>query len=446
MLRRSYLSLAIGCLLAGPGCGGVAPASPPGAITRVGPVAAVDAGTGPDAGLPSAACTPATGARMIAPISGSTVTMSTVRLQIEPAGAAGVDVQVCHDRPCALVAWDQAIAGREVTTPWLQPGYWFWRVRETGAGDSAWSSVWEFRIRPRPPGYQPTANVAAELFRDVNGDGYPDATLYGATDATVCLGGPGALSPERLVQIPGGASAARAIPVGDMDGDGAGELAWLTNQGGWIVRGCSGGPALDFALPLPCTNCLAGTVVSGDITGDGLWDAVYADGQVTVALGAPRPPTTAAGSPPPLSPGTGALMMDLNGDGYSDLYVMQGSGNFQLFFGGARGLIRPANPGLPVGIDGFGDFDGDGYLDVASWTIGQVGYGGVPSYDGGPLFGPTAHSAEIPVAQAGAVVDLDADGYDDLVLLVAGAGVEFLQGTPSGLAQPVVVPAPAPQD
>jgi hypothetical protein len=46
--------------------------------------------------------------------------------------------------------------------------------------------------------------------------------------------------------------------------------------------------------------------------------------------------------------------------------------------------------------------------------------------------GPNAHLADIPKAQTGAGVDLNADGYDDLVLLVAGACLELFQARPPG--------------
>jgi hypothetical protein len=56
---------------------------------------------------------------------------------------------------------------------------------------------------------------------------------------------------------------------------------------------------------------------------------------------------------------------------------------------------------------------------------------------------PSSHSAAVPIALGGAVADLNADGFDDLLLSVDGTSWELLLGSADGLAaDPIAVPAP----
>jgi hypothetical protein len=455
---------------------------------------AIDAGSDSVApGFPSGVCTPPGGLRLLAPLSGSTVTAPQPRLRLVPGFTDDVDVQVCRDRACTQVFWEQVVAGAEVTPDVLPTGYWFWRARSVGPTDGGWTSAWEFRVRHRSPAYAPQVNTAAEPFNDFNGDGYPDVMvgeeiIFGGasgvpvveavapTDSFLTLPfptftPPGDLNgdgftdfaslyrtmdfePIGLIQLgsPQGLQASTSqvdlfpghyplevdetpVGVGDVDGDGYGDMVWSRRYGGYLIRGCAGGTAPGPWAFLSSEETAGRSTLAGDVNGDGLWDIVYiADQYANVYLG-----TT--GTPRGVSAGhalPGALMADLNGDGYSDLYTMEGTEPPKVFFGGPGGLTATGgNADLPIQIDGFGDFDGDGYLDLVSWTIGNVRYGGVSP------FAPSAHSAAVPIALGGAVADLNADGFDDLLLSVDGTSWELLLGSADGLAaDPIAVPAP----
>jgi len=140
---------------------------------------------------------------------------------------------------------------------------------------------------------------------------------------------------------------------------------------------------------------------------------------------------------------TGVTVIDFNYDGYSDLVVRRGWPTVTLepHEGGPGGLSYGMSS-LPQPSDfwAVGDFDGDGYWDTIEPNCPDcrpptmwVRYG-VPEGWGAPRPRTTAMDASLPGLQT-AVVDLNADGYDDL--LVAGPGdgaTSWYAGSPAGLA------------
>ena len=218
------------------------------------------------------------------------------------------------------------------------------------------------------------------------------------------------------------------IGVGDVDGDGYGDVVWSLRYGAYLIRGCGGGSALARGLSCPAipvsTKSPTRATSMGMACGTSSITPARARPFTSVPRGQPRAVTVGK----PWDVFGPLLMTDLNGDGYSDLYASDGTGVPEVFFGGPGGLTAAGNADLPFQITGFGDFDGDGHLDLVSWTVGIALRGRSPNRSFRP-------SAAIPVAQGGTVVDLNADGYDDLLLSVAGIGLEFFLGSPRGSRQ-----------
>jgi hypothetical protein len=177
-----------------------------------------------------------------------------------------------------------------------------------------------------------------------------------------------------------------------------------------------------------------------------------------------------------------ATAPDFNGDGFGDLAVGvsgndRGKGGVQVISGSAAGLVSAGNQfwtqdsagigdageaGDAFGaLVGHGDFNGDGFSDLATSALGEdsgagavhVLYGSaagltatgsqVWSQDSAGVAGTAKAGDEFGSALAGA--DFDGDGFDDLAIGVQsdvvaggqrGGAVQVLYGTAAGLAAP----------
>jgi len=149
---------------------------------------------------------------------------------------------------------------------------------------------------------------------------------------------------------------------------------------------------------------------------------------------------------------------DLNGDGKDDLYGVAANSGASTWMGGGSGLTAGSGWTLYGNKTGMGDFNGDGYADVAYETITSNPYDGsygsythryyVAYSNGAGLNAPvTLGSAwtvfcgnsgcSSPVnarpAQPGLVGDLNGDGKDDLYGVAANSGASTWMGGGSGL-------------
>ncbi len=145
---------------------------------------------------------------------------------------------------------------------------------------------------------------------------------------------------------------------------------------------------------------------------------------------------------------------DVDGDGYDDLLVGATGGPdgyAYLYSGSVDGLVTTAAAALagPTGTSGFGsgvaaagDVNGDGYADVlvrAFSSVDSLGY--VYVFHGGPTGLATTASATLAgggglgygssISGAG---DIDADGYDDIVVGAWTSGADVYLGSAGGIA------------
>lgn len=270
---------------------------------------------------------------------------------------------------------------------------------------------------------------------DTNGDGFPDLAVgtYGGSAGIVGKG--------RAFVFAGGAGGLPDSPLWETAGD---------QVAGFLGEAVAG---------------------AGDVNGDGfddllvgeqLYDGAFDDeGRVHLFLGSPTGPadvaawTVSGGSTGALFGDTLGPAGDINADGYDDVVVgatqwsgrQPREGQVRLFLGSAGGLpdtpdwtfsIGVADAYLGESASGLGDIDADGYDDVVVTAPGagmvyvfHGSLGGLPASPDEAL----TYASRVHAAGAG---DINRDGFADLVVGAftqdTGRGqVELLLGSSSGL-------------
>ena len=223
---------------------------------------------------------------------------------------------------------------------------------------------------------------------DFNGDGIPDQAIanYGSSSITILLGnGDGTFTQATGSPITVG-SGPSSIAVGDFANNGKLDLA-VTNFGTSTVTILLGAGDGTFtqATGSPYTVGTNPTSVAvGDFNRDGNLDlavANYSSSNISVLTGNGSGGFTVQSSPPATGAGPITVVAgDCNGDGKSDLVTLNTNGqsvtlllgNGNATFQTASVIGTPANGNYWSNWEGgfapclvVGDFNGDGYLDVA---------------------------------------------------------------------------------
>ena len=308
---------------------------------------------------------------------------------------------------------------------------------------------------------------------DVDGDGLDDLALleplYGSYGTTAlgritlhlgATGGPSTTADASYLGDPSVGIGAMGA-AGDVNGDGVPDLVIGQEALFAGVLELDSGLGMTLATewePEDWYGELGLSLATDDWDGDGYDDLAYGLGEAGVGLSWGAASGVSDAHDETLA-GTGTLLRapgDIDGDGYPELVVVDldtAGGAAEVFYGGSAGFsastdtvtlaeTTPQAWGLV-----YGDFDGDGYQDLVLGgdhsfrKHGQAllysgSASGIESTASWTFQGDTKQY----VGYALAVGDVDADGYDDLILTTqwtgstCGQGVQLFLGSASGLA------------
>lgn len=408
--------------------------------------------------------------RLLSPMSGSIMTRTLPLVRWEtPVGAPMVRLEFCADRACARVLSTVTTRGTsERPETNLPAGAVFWRVTSLESAPMS-TPVWEMVIPTRASPRE--AIVGCVL--DVNGDGLTDAVASGNTSFAGAAifevrGDPmlamrfGPSDSVRPPDVRGFAFVALSLAAaGDLNGDGYGDAA-STGDGALHLyygsaTGLSGATARTMTVPELGAGPLGSTGIAvvagaGDLNRDGYGDLVVGvpearglTGCVHLFRGGPgglerTPAVTLYGTEPGARFGTSvAGVGDVDGDGLVEVAITsfppRATATLWVTSWSAPprvGATGPSSSGFGAAAFGVGDINGDGRADVAMPTIAvsMLGIPSAPQPGGvrlllgatapGPLTQVTLAPPESSTLSFGEGVagglDLDADGYADLVV------------------------------
>lgn len=298
------------------------------------------------------------------------------------------------------------------------------------------------------------------LVADMNKDGKPDLVFpFGVRDRTtkqttimmVGLGtGKGTFTnfpstiPTTGAASTGVYSTEGSDAVADVNGDGNPDLIFSAGTSGIYVSlgngdGTMQNPALVLNQPGTLRSGNAGTMQFVDVNNDGIVDAVsYGTGMTSVYLGLGNG-NFGPGPLVQLTSGqafsTQPAPADFNGDGKTDLVVLDQSSNMMGLFKGVNGsfagpnvLAPAAQPAQNLRVVATGDFNGDGAQDVVAFRSYGVANAFQPELvlglnDGKGNFtyntiipGPTLTSTNATASVEPFAVDFNGDGKLDLLI------------------------------
>ena len=284
------------------------------------------------------------------------------------------------------------------------------------------------------------SDVQVLLTGDFNHDGKLDIALTGVS--TLLGNGDGTF--RNPISSPAGTN---SMAVVDVNGDGEPDLAAITGFSTVaVLLGKGDGSFMNLkSIPLAATQYYPGAGVAADFNGDGKLDLAvaesnYPNGQVSVELGTGsgtfKTPIVSLLGTTATNPNI-VLEADFNGDGKSDLAVLDDYGNgFQILLGNGDGTFgTPVDTSLTYSVLSLavGDFNKDGKADLVVTTNGGNGSPSMNIYlsNGDGTFSPRSQYA-VPSYANVAVADVNGDGNLDLIVTSFGSVLEVFPGNGDG--------------
>ena len=191
----------------------------------------------------------------------------------------------------------------------------------------------------------PASRGAFTVLRDWNGDGFPDLVALGDTLGVSLNKGNGTFEDEQDC----GVAASYWAVLGDFNRDGLLDVADILGNNVTVLLGM-GGCQFQPMIEYPLTDAVE-ALASGDLNGDGLTDLVtkMVDGQISLLLGGPDGafqvvPLSVGLTPGPEEHGT-LLVGDVTGDGKPDIVFVPGVGDTQVEITGDGGSVVVSGSG-----------------------------------------------------------------------------------------------------
>jgi len=285
--------------------------------------------------------------------------------------------------------------------------------------------------------------VALEAWEAADLDGDLDVDLVGVRDSSgtfkaIVYRNEGGWSFSAVDSFPLLAPDARGVQATDLDGD---LIPDLLDAGRYFP----GVGASVFGTPVVIDPAYTGWVRAADLDGNGTMDVIdlplsaeptLAELRVRRGIGGgafAAPERWGA-----VRAAVGLLVDDFDADGHLDVGLPNFSGTFQVMLGNGDGTFGEAcdtypADGTPVGV-AIGDAIGSDDPDVLVCSAGVSYLRILPGIGNGALGAPV----DLPTAgevRAAAVADLDADGYEDVVVACPSV-VSVFRGAPGGALEP----------